>query len=163
MLRNILPQPKPNPKKVNFRALTWTDPIIFYPIRTGLKCFIINPKLHGFRLQQTCEYDQKWSHNILQQHTNQRPILAVLTLVGNARHSFHLLPLYFWNSQKTPTWTGPKSLSLTQSDPKIFPKTCPDPGLVYVQSSPVRGNSGFMVALRSLIHVLPEIICKKNL
>ena len=35
--------------------------------------FIINPKLPGFGLQQTCEYDQKWSNNILH-NANQRPV-----------------------------------------------------------------------------------------
>ena len=59
--RNILPWPGPNPKKVNFMAPTRTDLIIFYPIRTGPKHFIINSKLPVFGLQQTCEYDQKWS------------------------------------------------------------------------------------------------------
>ena len=47
------------PQKSKFMAPTRTDPIIFYPIRTGPKHFIINPKLPGFGLQQSCEYDQK--------------------------------------------------------------------------------------------------------
>ena len=104
MPRNILPRPGPNPKNLNFMAPTQTDPIIFYSLWTGRKHFIINLKLPGFGVQQTCEYIKKWSHNILQ-HANQIITISVLCLlyftqVGNARHGFHLIPLYFRNSLK---------------------------------------------------------------
>ena len=86
------------------------------------------PKLSGLGLQQACEYNQKWSHNILQ-HDKQCPIFAVLTQLGKARHGFHLIPLNLRNSLKkiydtpiknTPTRTRSKSLSPTRPDPKIF-------------------------------------------
>ena len=141
-------QPRPNPKKVNFMAQTRTDPIIFYPIRNGPKHLIISPKLPSFGRQQTCEYGQKRSHNILQ-HTDQCPILAVPYLLSEAWFPFNSL----WFSKflekicDTPvknTPTGAKSLSPNR---KYSQKRVPVPGLVSVRCSQVRGNSGFWVAL----------------
>ena len=102
-------------------APTRTNPIIFYLIRTGPKHFIINPKLPGFRLQQTCEYDQILSNNILQ-HANQCPILAVLTQVGNARHGFHLIFHFIFKILRKNIYTLAKTPGPDQT--KIF---IPDP------------------------------------
>ena len=149
MPRNLLPRPGPDPKIVNFMPQHRTDPIIFYPDRTEPKHFIINQKLPSFGLQQTHEYDLKWSNNILQ-HANQGPTLTVLTQFGNARHGFHLIPLYprnFWKKiydtqvENTPTLTGPKSLSPTQPENIIKNVSRSRTGFGLV-----RGNSGFRVA-----------------
>ena len=133
-------------------ALTWTDPIIFYPIPTRPKHFVINPKLPVFGLQQNCEYDQKWTNNILK-YANQCPCCIysgwgweAWFLFNSTLFSKFLEKIYDTLVRNTPTRPGPKSLSPTWPNPKIFSKTFPDPELVSVQSSPVQGNSGFWVA-----------------
>ena len=127
---------------------------------------IINPKLSGFKPQQTHEYHPKWSNNILQ-HANHCPIIAVLIQFGNKSHDLHLIPFYPWNSQKniwymvknTLTWTRLKSSSLTRPENILKNVSRSLTGFGPVQSSPVRRNSGFRLPRRSSIHldmILPK-------
>ena len=110
----------PDPDRTWITEILWPDSDrldFIYPIRTGSKIFIINPKLPGFGLLQTCEYDQKFQ---------------------NSQEKYDTL------LKNTTTPTQMKSLSPTR--PENILKKCPDRKLMSVQYSPIRGNSGFWVA-----------------
>ena len=126
MTCNILPRPEPNPKRVNFMARL--GPTRLCSTRSVPNWNILS----SIRNNPVSDYNKpvnEWSNNIVQ-HPNQCPILAVLTQVGNARHSFHLITLYFRNSRK-------KYVILREKIPQLGPNRNlyprPDPTWKYSQ------------------------------
>ena len=156
MLHNLLPDLDRTWKK-GCLALTPDQPdyMVFYQDRTILGYFIINPNypVTDFNKLVNMTWNELTSCNML--------ISVLYSLYGTnfmgeceAWFPFNstLSPKYSKNKYKwysgknTPIWTGPKCLSLTRPNPKIFLKTCPAvPGLVSVQFNPVRRNLGYWV------------------
>ena len=62
-----------------------------YSTRTRPKHFI---QAEVSELQQTCEYDLKWSNNILQHEQGPTCKVTVLAQFGNVKYGFHLISLY---------------------------------------------------------------------
>ena len=110
MPHDILPRPGPNPKKVNFMAPTWTNPIIFQPIRTGSKHIIINSKLDRFGYSKPVNMTRNeniTSYNMLLSVLYQLCLLTLGMRYIYFRNS--LEKIYNTPVKNTPTRTGPKA------------------------------------------------------